>query len=133
MFSGAGGTATWLASNYTQAYSTGGDFSYSGNLAVGVYQIALASFANMSYAENHGSGTLADGFVGLGEPDALHSGGYSLQVSTPVPELGTGPYLALGLALAALALRRQTPATTASAATTRRPSSAAAAPQGCAA
>jgi PEP-CTERM motif len=37
-----------------------------GVLAMGDYQIAISAFENMSSAENLGSGTLADGFTGLG-------------------------------------------------------------------
>ncbi|HEX5227462.1 MAG TPA: DVUA0089 family protein [Bryobacteraceae bacterium] len=37
-----------------------------GVLAPGTYQIAISAFENMSFAENFGSGTLADGFTGLG-------------------------------------------------------------------
>jgi hypothetical protein len=36
------------------------------NLEPGNYQIALSAYLNMSLAENLGSGTLADGFSGLG-------------------------------------------------------------------
>ena len=35
-------------------------------LQPGTYYIALTAFDNMSFAENLGSGTLADGFTGLG-------------------------------------------------------------------
>ena len=37
-----------------------------GTLAAGNYQIAISAFENLSLAENGGSGTLADGFTGLG-------------------------------------------------------------------
>lgn len=37
-----------------------------GVLAAGSYEIALTAYENMSIAENYGSGTLADGFTGLG-------------------------------------------------------------------
>ena len=36
-----------------------------------MYRIALGAFANMSFAENLGSGVLGDGFVGLGVPGVL--------------------------------------------------------------
>lgn len=81
LFHGSGGSATFLASNYTQAFSTGGDFDYSGLLAAGRYEIALAVSANMSFAENYGSGTLADGFIGLGDPGSLGNGSYAVQVT----------------------------------------------------
>ena len=37
-----------------------------GVLAAGTYQIALSAFENLSFAENLGTGHLADGFTGLG-------------------------------------------------------------------
>jgi len=37
-----------------------------GTLAPGTYQIALTAFENLSFAENLGAGSLADGFTGLG-------------------------------------------------------------------
>lgn len=86
LFNGASNTATWLDSNYVQAFSTGGDFSFSAVLAAGTYQIALGAFANMSYAENLGTGSLVDGFTAIGVPDALGDGSYSVLVSSPVPE-----------------------------------------------
>ena len=98
LFEGAGTGATFLDSNYSQAFSTGGDFIWSGGLAVGTYQIALGVFANMSFAENSGAGTLGDGFIGLGVPDSAGDGHYHLGVTTPVPEPSTWLLLAIGLA-----------------------------------
>lgn len=86
LFKGAGATATWLDSNYLQAFSTGGDFSFSAVLAAGAYQIALGAFANLSSAENLGTGSLANGFTAIGLPSALGDGSYRLQISAPVPE-----------------------------------------------
>jgi len=37
-----------------------------GTLAAGTYQLAISAYANMSYAENNGTGNLSDGFTGLG-------------------------------------------------------------------
>ncbi len=37
-----------------------------GVLAAGDYKIAISAFENLSFAENQGNGTLADGFTGLG-------------------------------------------------------------------
>src|SRR5258708_866735 len=37
-----------------------------GTLAPGTYKIAISAFDNLSFAENTGTGTLADGFTGLG-------------------------------------------------------------------
>jgi hypothetical protein len=98
LFTGTGATAAFLDSNYLQAISTGGDFTWAGTLAAGSYEIALGSFENMSYAENLGSGTLGDGFIGLGDPNAVWDGSYVLTLTTPVPE-PTGLWLmAVGLA-----------------------------------
>jgi hypothetical protein len=66
-----------------------------GILAAGDYKIAISAFENMSFAENFGSGTLADGFTGLGnlaEGEDLH---YAFDVIlapatvAPVPEPST--------------------------------------------
>jgi|GEM_PF-1763005 hypothetical protein len=89
LFQGTGNSATFLDSNYIQAFSTGGDFIISDPLAAGSYMIAMGVSANMSIAENWGVGSLGDGFTFLGEPDYLGNYFYDLQVSTPavtVPE-----------------------------------------------
>jgi hypothetical protein len=64
-----------------------------GVLAAGNYQIALTAFQNLSFAENLGAGTLADGFTGLGnlfEGEDLH---YAFDVIlspvTAIPEPAT--------------------------------------------
>ena len=51
----------------------------------------------MSFAENSGSGTLGDGFVGLGDPGSLGDGSYSLALTTPVPEPSGTWLMAFGL------------------------------------
>jgi len=81
-----------------------------GTLAVGDYQIAISAFENLSFAENLGSGTLADGFTGLGNlfpGEDLH---YAFDVvltsqaaSAPEPAPGS----LLGGAIAALYLCRR--------------------------
>ncbi|MEP6503688.1 MAG: DVUA0089 family protein [Betaproteobacteria bacterium] len=109
LFTGSGAGATFLDSNYTQAFTTGGDFSWSATLAAGTYEIALGSFANMSFAENLGSGALGDGFIALGDPNSLFDGSYSLTLTTPdapVPEPSTGWLLMAGMAGLAMRLRR---------------------------
>lgn len=107
LFSGTGATATVVGSNYTQAFSTGGDFSFSAVLAAGTYRIALGAFANMSFAENLGSGVLGDGFVGLGVPAFLGDSSYRLVVNSPVPEPAAAWLLVAGMA--ALVLRWRMP------------------------
>jgi hypothetical protein len=103
LFAGAGPTATFYASNYDQAFSTGGDFEFDQVVAAGTYQIALGSFANMSFAENLGVGTLADGFIELGLTYALGDGSYALTVNVdggtaPVPEPANAVLILAGLA-----------------------------------
>ena len=106
LFAGAGDGATVYDSNYVQAFSTGGDFAWTGSLVAGTYQIALGSFANMSIAENYGVGTLADGFAFLGDPNSLGDGSYSLTLTTPVPEPSGTWLMAVGLAALATRSRR---------------------------
>jgi hypothetical protein len=104
LFSGSGATATFYDSNYAQATTTGGDFTWTGTLGAGTWEIALGSFENMSFAENGGVGTLGDGFIGLGDPNSLRDGSYSLTLTTPVPE-PTGAWL-MALGLAGVAIRK---------------------------
>jgi hypothetical protein len=110
LFTGTGASASFLDSNYTQAFSTGGDFSWSATLAAGSYEIALGSFANMSFAENLGSGTLGDGFTMLGDPNSLFDGSYSLTLTTaeapPIAEPSTAWLLLAGAAVFATRIRR---------------------------
>lgn len=86
-----------------------------GVLAPGTYYLALTAFENLSFAENLGTGTLADGFTGLGNlafGEDLH---YAFDVTltpsstpppSPVPEpAGTG--LVLGAAGMGLQLLRR--------------------------
>jgi hypothetical protein len=103
LFSGTGGTAAFLASNYDQAFATGGDFLISLVLAAGDYTIALGAFANMSMAENSPDSdpTLGDGFTFLGGPGFLGNYYYEVDVDagtpTPVPEPATWWLFGLGL------------------------------------
>jgi hypothetical protein len=61
-----------------------------GTLLPGTYQIAISAFENMSFAENSGAGTLADGFTGLGNladgEDLHYAFDVVLSSTTPVPE-----------------------------------------------
>jgi hypothetical protein len=93
LFKGVSNAATFVDSNYFLPH---GDFTMSMTLAAGSYTLALGAFDNMSFAENYGSGTLADGFIGLGEPDAVGNASYSIQVTTPVPEPATAALLLAG-------------------------------------
>lgn len=100
LFAGGDGTSTFLGSNYDQAFSTGGDFGLSFNLASGSYMIALGVFANMSLAENYGYGSLADGFTFMGNPDFLGNYRYKLTITMPaVPGPPTLLLFASGIAV----------------------------------
>lgn len=61
-------------------------------LQPGTYTIALSAWENMSLAENLGTGTLADGFTGLGNLNPGENLNYAFDVILPsnVPEPGTG-------------------------------------------
>lgn len=90
LFAGSGLAGTFLGSNYAQAFSTGGDFDLTFTLAAGDYSFAIGAFANMSFAENLGIGTLADGFVGLGEPFVLGDYTYEIVVTSTATGGGGG-------------------------------------------
>ena len=80
-----------------------------GTLAPGSYQVAISAFENMSFAENLGSGTLADGFTGLGNlasgEDLHYAFDVVLSPATAVPEPSAG-WLMGGVLLAAAGRRR---------------------------
>jgi hypothetical protein len=80
LFKGFGNEATFLQSNYTQAFSAGGDFVLSLHLDAGHYTVVMGVFANESFSENYGSGKLGDGFTSLGVPDYLRSCYFRLEI-----------------------------------------------------
>lgn len=109
LFAGNDDSATVAGSNFDQAFATGGDFLLTFALPAGDYQVAMGLFANMSLAENLGSGTLGDGFTRLGVPEYLGSSYYELVVTTdvvPTPEPTALLLLALGLSSLGLTRRR---------------------------
>ncbi len=61
-----------------------------GTLGIGVYQIAISAFENFSSAENFGSGSLGDGFTGLGNlaagEDLHYAFNVTLTSTSSVPE-----------------------------------------------
>lgn len=88
VFSGTGSTATFLASsddgNCPPGASSAGlcrDPSLSLSLGAGYYTLVVSSFANGSIAENFGSGTLADGFTGLGNYDTSRTSNFAFDIS----------------------------------------------------
>jgi hypothetical protein len=82
-------------------------------LQPGTYTIALSAWENMSFAENLGTGTLADGFTGLGNLNPGESLDYAFDVILPgnippgsAPEPGTGLLVMAALGAAAVLHRR---------------------------
>lgn len=112
LFSGTDrASATFRESNYLNATTVGGDFTLDVVLAAGQYTVAIGVFENMSFAENLGSGFLADGFIGLGGPSFFGDGSYTLAITLPetppVPEPGTALMGLTGLCALAWASRRR--------------------------
>jgi len=104
LFAGAGPGATFLASNDDGSCPPGNfDPSCSDPTLsltaqpAGSYTLALTVFDNFSFAENIGSGTLGDGFIGLGDyfnvaSNEIRTSNFALDVSSSagfVPEPGT--------------------------------------------
>jgi hypothetical protein len=80
-----------------------------GKLVPGSYQIAISAFENLSFAENLGNGTLADGFTGLGNLNSGEDLHYAFDVilksTSTVPEPSTG-WLLSGAMLSVAVMRR---------------------------
>ena len=115
LFSGFGPSAVFLTSNDDglcppgTASPTCADSTLNiASLAAGDYTLALTTFGNISFAENLGTGTLGDGFVGFGNFDG-RGAQYALDIETDfasaVPAPGVFLLLAIGVAGAVL-LRR---------------------------
>ncbi len=88
VFVGAGPMATFLASNDDGACippSVNGslcpDPGLTQTLGPGTYTLVVEAFDNMSLAENLGSGTLGDGFTGLGNYDPSRTGNFAIDIS----------------------------------------------------
>ncbi len=135
LFSGIGPSATFVSSNDDglcppgHAASACADSTLiSGLLPAGIYTLALTLPFNFSFAENYGSGTLGDGFIGLdgsfddGSCAGSCTGAYAVDVSftAAVPEPATWGLMGIGMALLApLRRRRKTPAALATASSSR--------------
>ena len=85
VFKGSGPSATFLASsddgpclppNGNQCP----DSSLSLTLSPGAYTLVVEAFDNMSLAENLGTGTLGDGFTGLGNYDATRTNNFAIDI-----------------------------------------------------
>jgi hypothetical protein len=89
-FAGTGPTATFLASNDdgscppgTVADALCGDSTLvTAVLPAGSYTLAVSAFLNMSFTENLGSGTLGDGFIGLGS-FGTRTNAYAVDIGGP--------------------------------------------------
>jgi hypothetical protein len=103
LFTGSGASATFLDSNYG---SSGGDFHLEESLTSGTYTVAISATSNMSFAENWGRGTLADGFIQLGDPSQLGNASYSFTATTPVSEPSTA--MLAFLSISGICVRRMT-------------------------
>jgi hypothetical protein len=100
LLAGSGIGTTFLGSNFAQAFSTGGDFDVTLPLGIGTYTVAIGVFANLSFAENSGAGTLGDGFTGLGVPEFLGSTYYEVQVTEGSPDVPEPSYFLIVLLIA---------------------------------
>ncbi|MGH9720611.1 MAG: DVUA0089 family protein [Bryobacteraceae bacterium] len=124
LFAGAGPSATFLVSNddgFCPPGTPGPACRDSSldvlNLAAGTYTAALSVFSNFSFAENFGSGTLGDGFIGLGsyynaDSDSFRNPAYALDITSDglpvaIPEPGTLGVLAAATLLFIIGRRRR--------------------------
>jgi hypothetical protein len=113
LFTGTGPTATFLASNDDGSCPPGNaspachdSTLVVPSLGAGIYTMALSVFDNFSFAENFGSGTIGDGFIGLGDYFDASSGtvrtsNYAVDIRasglTPEPATSLPVIVALGL------------------------------------
>ena len=109
LFNGTGDAATSLASNDDGVCPPGNPAPachdstlVMASLAAGSYTMVLSVFDNFSFAENFGSGTLGDGFIGLGDyfdaaSGTVRTSNYAVDISAPglvaapVPEPAAWP------------------------------------------
>jgi hypothetical protein len=113
LFQGKGNMATFLASNDdglcppAHANPACRDSTLTLlNPAAGDYTVALSVAGNMSFAENQGTGTLGDGFIGLGNyydgaSGSVRTSAYAIDIASPgiAPEPPTLTLVALAALL----------------------------------
>src|SRR5262249_47169784 len=87
LFAGSGPFATFVASSDDGLCPPGTlsdgacrDSTLTANLTAGTYTVVVSAFENLSFAENLGSGTLADGFVALGNFDESRTGNFAIDI-----------------------------------------------------
>ena len=107
IFSGSDFSAIFAGSNGDHAQTIGGDFDLNLLLSAGDYILAISAYQNMSFAENLGIGSLADGFTGIVDSFGLGNGAYSVTLTQDadngsVPEPSTASLALAGLLLAGL-------------------------------
>jgi hypothetical protein len=122
LFAGIGNGATFLTSNDDGVCPPGNGagachdstLNVTG-LAAGSYTVALSVFDNFSFAENLGTGTLGDGFIGFGDyfdsaSNQTRSSAYAIDISSGsfVPEPSTVIFLVPALVLLYTQRRRFT-------------------------
>jgi hypothetical protein len=125
IFDGSGPGATFLGSNDDGVCPPGNaspachdSTLVMPSLSAGTYTMALTVFDNFSFAENFGSGTLGDGFIGLGDyydaaSGTVRTSSYAVDISasglavSPVPEPATLPVVGFGFLAFVLASQRR--------------------------
>jgi len=127
LFNGIGAAATFLASNDDGDCPPGNAAPACHDstlvvptLAAGAYTLALGAFNNFSFAENFGSGTLGDGFIGLGDyfdaaSETVRTSNYAVDISSdglvippaPTPEPDSALWLGCGTFALILVNQRQ--------------------------
>ncbi len=117
LFAGDGDSATFVAANDDGLCPPGNESVAChdstlnlDNLAAGSYIVALTVFGNSSFAENFGSGSLGDGFIGLADyfdqaSGLIRAAHYAIDITTsaPVPEPATSLLLVPALLLIVVA------------------------------